>query len=162
MLERVCKVCSIRFLRKKSQILYSGGNFCSNKCRTLGRRTGKYTQCSFCGIEIYQSLSQLKKSKSGNHFCSKGCLFKWIYNKYDGHPNWKGGHHNYRDKLKKITKIPICHYCGEKDQRMLVVHHIDKNRKNNSLNNLVWLCHNCHYLIHNYEQEKNKFTRKLM
>jgi predicted HNH restriction endonuclease len=27
---------------------------------------------------------------------------------------------------------------------------VDKNRKNNKIKNLIWLCRNCHFLIHNY------------
>ena len=38
-----------------------------------------------------------------------------------------------------------CHNCGfDKDARLLEVHHIDENRENNSLNNLMILCPTCH------------------
>jgi len=43
-------------------------------------------------------------------------------------------------------------YCCRKCKYMIVealeVHHIDKNRSNNSLSNLVILCCNCHRLVH--------------
>lgn len=161
MLERICKICRIKFFRKKSQIIIGGGNYCSNKCRIIGRKNGKNVLCTFCGIEIYRPLRQLNKSKSGNHFCSKKCLFKWIYKKYDGHPNWKGGIYSYRDKLIKNSSKTRCILCEESDRRMLAVHHIDKNRKNNNLKNLAWLCHNCHFLVHNFHQEKNQFFEKI-
>ncbi|MBI1863746.1 HNH endonuclease [Candidatus Woesebacteria bacterium] len=45
-------------------------------------------------------------------------------------------------------KKPICVVCGLEDERILNVHHIDRNRQNNKLSNLVWVCMNCHYLIH--------------
>jgi len=49
----------------------------------------------------------------------------------------------------KENKIkPICSKCGFEDKRVLVIHHKDYNRKNNNINNLIWLCRNCHYLIH--------------
>lgn len=153
----MCKICGEIFLRKRSQIIYGGGYFCSNRCRFEGRKTGKKILCTFCGIEVYRPLGQLGKSKSGNHYCSKDCLFKWIAKEYDGHPNWKGGMYTYRDKLKKTNIIAVCGLCGEKDQRMLVVHHIDQNRANSSLENLTWLCHNCHHLVHTYEGEKMRF-----
>jgi len=141
--------------------MIGGGNYCSNKCRVLGRKTGKNILCTFCGIEIYKPLGQLKKSKSGNHFCSKSCLFKWIYKKYNGHPNWKGGFFSYRDKLIKNGSNRECVLCGEGNLKILAVHHIDKNRKNNDLKNLVWLCHNCHFLVHNYKQEEDCFFKKI-
>ncbi|MBI4281264.1 HNH endonuclease [Candidatus Uhrbacteria bacterium] len=39
-----------------------------------------------------------------------------------------------------------------KNNRVLLVHHIDENRKNNVLSNLVWLCRNCHFLVHKYNE----------
>lgn len=53
----------------------------------------------------------------------------------------------------------ICRLCKTKDIRVLAVHHIDKNRKNNKISNLAWLCHNCHLLVHHYDAERNKFER---
>jgi 5-methylcytosine-specific restriction endonuclease McrA len=37
--------------------------------------------------------------------------------------------------------------CGEEIER-LCVHHIDRNRFNNQLNNLMVVCYNCHWAIH--------------
>lgn len=42
----------------------------------------------------------------------------------------------------------ICNRCHSDDIDILCVHHIDKNRKNNSYENLETLCANCHYKIH--------------
>jgi 5-methylcytosine-specific restriction endonuclease McrA len=50
-----------------------------------------------------------------------------------------------------------CNRCNDNDQRILAVHHIDKNRSNNELSNLMWLCHNCHFLIHNFPDETKNF-----
>ena len=129
MLECKCKICGKYFFRKKSQIIYGGGKYCSDACRFVGRKNGKCVLCTTCGVEIYRSSRQLKKSKSGLYFCSKNCLLNWIYKKYNGHPNWKGGFHSYRPALLK-EKIGSCVLCKEDDIRMLAVHHIDKNRKN--------------------------------
>ncbi len=73
------------------------------------------------------------------------------------HPNWKGGENAYRDMALRSNLARICKRCGQKDERLLAVHHIDENRKNNILSNLVWLCYNCHYLIHKDKGEKKKF-----
>lgn len=38
-----------------------------------------------------------------------------------------------------------CAACGyNEDERILEVHHIDENRTNNKIDNLVILCPNCH------------------
>lgn len=48
-----------------------------------------------------------------------------------------------RDKKK-------CVLCDRKEN--IIVHHIDKNIKNNLSNNLITLCRKCHTKIHNKEQ----------
>lgn len=65
------------------------------------------------------------------------------------HPLWKDGRSTYRQRLlKKSGKIAKCTNCGIKDVRLLEAHHKDRNRSNNALSNLEWLCKNCHYLVH--------------
>ena len=56
----------------------------------------------------------------------------------------------------------MCNFCRVSDARILAVHHIDGNRENNKLENLAWLCHNCHYLVHHFDQEKRKFMEMLV
>lgn len=57
---------------------------------------------------------------------------------------------NYRKHLK-------CECCGLTEKALLCVHHIDKNRKNNDINNLETFCYNCHRLVHYFER-KPKIT----
>lgn len=66
----------------------------------------------------------------------------------ENHGNWKGGEGCYRNIMRRADTPPICHDCGNNDRRVLLVHHIDRNRKNNKLSNLRWLCRNCHYIEH--------------
>lgn len=44
-----------------------------------------------------------------------------------------------------------CSLCGFTNLLALEVHHIDKNRDNNSIENLVVLCANCHRIAHGSE-----------
>ncbi len=67
----------------------------------------------------------------------------------ESHGNWNGGESSYREIMFR-NNIPLkCSDCGLKEKRVLLVHHKDKNRKNNKIENLRWLCRNCHYLAHN-------------
>ena len=73
------------------------------------------------------------------------------------HPNWKGGEYAYRKILLRTKTVKICKRCGIEDSRLLAVHHLDENHQNNKVDNLVWLCYNCHFLVHKDKNEKKKF-----
>jgi hypothetical protein len=73
----------------------------------------------------------------------------------ENHGNWSNGQATYRDRLKKSKQKRECQKCGIADKRVLIVHHKDKNRSNNEIENLTWLCCNCHYLVHHHELQLN-------
>ncbi len=52
--------------------------------------------------------------------------------------------------MKRAGVEVICEVCKITDERVIVVHHKDQNRRNNRLENLIWLCRNCHYIVHQY------------
>lgn len=139
------------------------GIYCSAMCQYQGRKNGKTLLCDTCGKETYKQLKQLKKSKSGKFFCSKSCQTIWRNQEYvgDKHQNWKTGLFAYRSVLSRHKIKKFCNLCETKDLRVLAVHHIDKNRKNNDLSNLAWLCHSCHFLVHHYKEETLKFNKNL-
>ena len=53
---------------------------------------------------------------------------------------------NYR-KLAFATYPPVCAHCGFGITAVLEVAHIDGNRQNNEIANLVILCPNCHKML---------------
>ena len=67
-----------------------------------------------------------------------------IYKTGENHPNWKDGSGSYR----AVGLSEKCEDCGETRYYLLVVHHINKNRKQNGDSNLVTLCFNCHGMRH--------------
>lgn len=106
-------------------------------------------QCTYCNKDIIRSLSQIKRSKTGNVYCSRSCsnssnntLFKSGKN----HPNYKTGISFYRKR--KLEKGDKCEKCGNDNLCVLQVHHKDKNRNNNIEDNLQLLCANCHLTEH--------------
>ena len=72
--------------------------------------------------------------------------------------NIKATHNISTDLYKQITKE--CIICGF--QEAVDLHHIDKNRKNNSRENLVGLCPNHHRMIHmeKHAQEINGLIKQ--
>lgn len=68
-----------------------------------------------------------------------------------GNSNWRHGL-EYRIGFKKLKPLVIerdskqCQWCGSKDG--LVVHHIDSNKHNDVMENLITLCKSCHSRHH--------------
>jgi len=103
-----------------------------------GMRSGIFIKCPECSNKFYKEPSSKRK------FCSRKCFisqFSKYWHKF--HPEIKN--YSRRVILKKIIK---CEKCGFPDKRILMVHHLDGNKRNNHLDNLKVLCPNCHYLQH--------------
>lgn len=57
-------------------------------------------------------------------------------------------------KTTNIWGDEVCYICGKKNLDH-EVHHIDGNTKNNSTDNLLLVCKNCHKKIHGKDWKKN-------
>ena len=91
------------------------------------------------------------------------------FTKSENHPKWQGGksfekygvefNYNLKEQIRKRDNF-ICQQCKVKQKNLeykLIVHHIDYNKMNNNLNNLISFCRNCHMKLHNNKKyEKNK------
>lgn len=157
-----CKVCSTRFYPRPSNVKRGWGIYCPRNCKNIGTRVRHKSFCFICNKELLKTETQLRHSKSGKFFCDKSCQAKWRNTEFVGpkHANFKDGKNSYQSILKRYKIKQICNYCREKDIRVIVTHHIDENRKNNNMKNLVWLCHNCHSLVHYDNVEKRKFLHE--
>ena len=154
-----CIVCNTIFEVKPSRIKRGWGKYCSQECKYQGFKTGSYVKCSTCRKLVYKNIKDQGRSKSGKLFCGKSCQTIWRNSIYVGnkHINWKEGRSSYRQIMLRAKIIPVCARCEASDIRIMVVHHKDRNRKNNSISNLIWLCHNCHYVVHHYSNEAKNF-----
>jgi len=126
-----CYYCSNTFYKMKKEIKsYLNGNqkhaikFCSKKCDGLSNRTKIKSHCSCCNTVYFRTPSQLKKSKSGNGFCSQSCaatynnthkttgtriskLEVWIQSKLDElYPNLEI-HYNRKEAINSELDIYI-------------------------------------------------------
>ena len=154
----VCKKCGIGFSVKPFFIKIGAGKYCSAKCQHAAARTGTWLKCEGCGKDVYRTPKYINASKSKKYFCNKSCQTIWRNKEYSGirHANWQHGRGSYRNIMKRAGEDAICKLCGSRDERVIIVHHKDKNRLNNKVNNLVWLCRNCHYIVHNFPDGRER------
>ena len=151
-----CDYCRESFYKKPSHIEKCIRNYCSDNCRYKGRKSGLHIKCFVCGKEVYKERRFLNRSKYKKFFCTRQCSNVWLGTKHRGkdNPNWTTGKSSYKAIMKRISTNIRCLLCSKSDERILLIHHLDKNRQNNDPKNLVWLCHNCHFLVHKYKQEQ--------
>ena len=116
--------------------------------------------CAYCGKKFVRALSKLEKSKSGLYFCcrqhkdlaqrvSSGQQFEIMRPDHYTSPGEDITKYRLNAFRNKQHKCAVCGW--DEDQDILEVHHIDENRKNNSLENLIILCPICHRKLTNHK-----------
>lgn len=141
-----CLECDYEWDANPQTFLYTNKKGKNHLCPNCGHSKKQKVLCAWCGKEIERTPSQIEKNKSGFFYCCKehGNLHKNFLRREAG--EWKDGK-NYR--LKAFNAYDHkCAICGwNEDERILEVHHIDENRENNEIDNLVILCPTCHRKI---------------
>lgn len=66
----------------------------------------------------------------------------------------------YRKLVSDSGKLTECLRCGYNNKQVLEVHHKDRNRSNNSMENLEVLCANCHKLEHDIDRRRKRGRTK--
>lgn len=141
-----CKTCGIEIKLRPSDV--KKNNFCSKECYFKHKRRNQIiTVCERCGAKVVKSPS--KKTK--RNFCSPQCLMKTLNSELNptrmnpdtrkklrkahlGKGEGKSypkvyGRHEHRINAEKLIGRPLRE--GE------VVHHIDRDKRNNRLDNLM-------------------------
>ncbi len=144
-INRVCPVCNSIFKVYNSAIKIGEGKYCSKNCSEVSR----------LGIPTWNK---------GKHP---------EYVQKENHHNWKGGisfepyspafDQQLKDKVRVRDNFK-CQLCGVPElecRTRLYIHHIDYNKKNTELSNLISLCDKCHGKT-NYKREywKHRFVHK--
>jgi 5-methylcytosine-specific restriction endonuclease McrA len=157
---RKCKYCSKSFEAEVREINRGNAKFCSLSCASKyshkNRSKDCNVKCAYCQKPIHRTKSQIKASKTNTFFCcrehkDKGQSLESGITKVQ--PDHYGkGETNYRKRKLREIKEPKCSECERKlPLPVLHVHHIDRDRSNNKLDNLEVLCPTCHELKHFYE-----------
>ena len=135
-----CKVCNKEFMHHSTKTRH----FCSISCSNRNRHPVSHTSCAFC-----RKIFVAKNWRKASIFCSKVCFNKSgirsLKKLREKNPNFTDGKFSYRRYA--FRELP--NYCANcKSEKKLDAHHIDSDRKNNDLSNLIILCHSCHMKYH--------------
>jgi hypothetical protein len=147
-----CDFCKKEFW-KPFRFVKEGCNFCSKECSSNYKSLINTIEinCATCGQIKRITKSHSRNSKSGLYFCNRKCKEKAqrIGGIKEIQPlHYGNGHSEYRKKAIEHYGS-FCELCGWKEYiQALEVHHIDKNRKNGDLTNLIVLCPNHHTILH--------------
>lgn len=158
---RICQHCGKTFKIFKCWLKKGRGEFCSRKCYGEFKK-GKPTWNK--GIPHTETTKDKIRQKAlGRTGWNKGLTKESHPNlirlKKEKSPNWRGGTTVYRS-IAMENLLVECASCGVNNPKTLVVHHIDRNRRNNQLNNLQILCLNCHRLEHYHERKISLFKHQ--
>ena len=134
---KCCAICNKEFnvISHREQT----AKYCSNECRYQAMKGRGSVQhfCQHCNKEFWDSPSKKRK------FCSKSCVNKSSKQTFE--PTFS----TVRKAMLRRNMLVKCERCGfDSIPAILGVHHKDRNRKNNKLENLEVLCPNCHSIEH--------------
>ncbi len=141
----VCFTCKKQIYRRPSEIGANRGRvFCSSACYGISLR--QEIPCVVCQRPILAGLN--KKT------CSRSCA-----NKHRRGIKYNSGRKKDKVKSQQILKLRLieargrkCERCDYNKYEILHVHHKDRDRSHNDLENLELICPNCHYEEHLLEK----------
>ena len=149
-IKKECFHCGVFFYVRTCYEKRGQGKFCSISCGTSYRnKINNPAKNPTAKLKI--SLNHADVSGENNPmFGIRGpCAPSYI----DGRNSISG---DIWRKIALLNKTCACEECGEiASGRRLHIHHKDKNRKNNDLDNLQVVCVRCHNLILHKRQKDN-------
>ena len=137
----ICKECK-RTMWEESK------GMCATCCRKSRSWKPKIIICKKC---------KETKGHHGKGLCPN-CYMKVFHPDYNRNYKIKRLYNITPELYNKITKC--CFVCSF--NKVVELHHLDKNHKNNNEDNLIGLCPNHHMMLHNpkYEKEVQKEINK--
>lgn len=162
-MKRNCDFCQNEYDAQERYLKRGQGRFCSRSCSSKNRCQNSAPKlpnlnCHTCKVPFYRSKSKMETSKSGLQFCSRKCK--------DFAQSLKGGERRIQPSHYGTASVPdysfarkqFCEGCGfNQTPEILQVHHLDKDRGNNSPENLICFCPNCHDEWH-FKDKSGRFA----
>ena len=168
-----CKNCGKMFERPIKLINHNrkrgSDNYCSISCANSDRKhVSTYIEviCGYCNKIIKRKPSSVKRNKSGYYFCcQEHKTLALRTGNFEGlapshYYTTNGGEWNIIRKRILGVYNSSCYRCGYNELEYCIdIHHIDHNKDNNSDENLVALCCNCHQRIHRGRLDSDNFEK---
>jgi Zn finger protein HypA/HybF involved in hydrogenase expression len=132
-----CVECGTKFQHIASRA--NKAKYCSPTCyhKAMSRKGTMEYSCFHCQIKFLSAPSKNRK------YCSRACVNKSAKETFA--PKFT----TVRKAMVKRNMLKKCENCGfDTYPQLLGVHHKDRNRNNNNLENLAVLCPNCHSIEH--------------
>lgn len=155
---------SVRGESKKRQVTLA----CKNCGKAFSEAASHVTRRVFCSRECQHANAEHREQKSESRMDSKNPMWKggvvsqsegYLYEKANGHPFASGGNGSYVLQHRLIAErhlraaMPDSKFLIEIDgqkylRREIEVHHVDRNRANNEVDNLVVCTSEAHKDFH--------------
>lgn len=156
-LTQFCKVLKLHTngngIKKAKEIILQNGLNSDHFNKNLNAKI-KYEliekECPICS----KKFTTQKRGDKEKRTCSYSCSNTFFRSGKDN-PNWKEVSTQYRNKCFEYHKKE-CVVC--KEEKIVEVHHIDEDRSNNDIFNLVPLCPTHHKYWHSKHKEEIKDT----
>jgi 5-methylcytosine-specific restriction endonuclease McrA len=167
-IEKYCLNCGNHFYGSFNEHKRGNAKFCTRGCASQYNQRERYKdlplncECAYCKRPFHRAENKIKISKSGLQFCSRNC--KDIAQRISsGFTEIQPSHYGTGDSdYRSIAFTAHPHKCNkcpyDRHPEVLQVHHKDRNRSNNTPENLEILCPTCHEEDH-FLNNDGKWTK---
>jgi RNase P subunit RPR2 len=115
------------------------------------QKYARYNTCVVCG-KIFRPRENWLSTKNGNRkTCSPECLTQFLHD-ININTHMKGGDSQIRyQRIRRELKPDICEWCNAVPPVRIDTHHKDRDKSNNTIENIMVLCVHCHAYLHYVE-----------
>jgi len=154
-MNKKCLYCKKNFFSRREV-----AKFCCRQCSDKGRVPKLDVKCLVCK-KLFKEIPY-RVEKRGRKFCSSMCFQRHEVGR--NNPAWKGGKiigfHGYiftyigNGKYTSEHRLVMEKYLGRNLTPVEVIHHVNGNKKDNRIENLVIITRSKHNKIHIQERKK--------
>lgn len=121
-----CHVCGVIVTRYPSTL--KSVVCCSRGCADIAQRNGSELFCTLCDAPFYRRFGEQDLDHRVNQFCSRHCYMQWR----------AIGAKSYRKiGVRHAHRVVVEQFIGRQLTSVEVVHHVDLDRRNCDLSNLM-------------------------